>query len=403
MAEKLECQPIAGLESLYQSNINGAYPGQAELGWQNKERGDWSWTIQSVSGVKRGADKTVPEVQRTFAYSRCECEAQRNFPVVVDSDVSQYPHNQVFEVDEEGGPYTQVTCSANHCRTFLEAKVDPNTTSYKMRLYEPVANKDNGTCVCKGKEKASNNGFNNSAPLLKANITNIDYGGCGPTKCEQKIKSAYPSVSNNIHLGTGSGGSDGTDDWSFVPYMVVPNYTFTGTVDQNYYAPSCINYIDDDKSYWSKFSNYSGESDNNIIKLLDLIAEDSCHYKWDAGYYELAVAARDFNDELYRAIASSYERGKPVEKCVVTPEKALSLFQLALDEDNMYCTEFIDSPVFNCEASGPPSIPQRFSLAYANSLLLYTVFSTICVKLFFAAKKEPKDEVTESEEKSTPV
>lgn len=397
VAEKLECQPIAELEFLQRNNINGAYPGQEVLGWQNKDREDWSWTIQRVSGVKRGADKTVPEVQPTFAYIRCRCDAELNFPDNVDTSVSKNPNYQVFEFDDEGGPFTQVTCSANHCRTIVEAKVV--SPRYKMSLYEPVANNGNGTCVCKGKEKTSSGHFNNSAPLLQANITNTDQGGCGPVQCEPKLQSAYPSVSNTIHLGQGSGGSDGTDDWRFVPYMVVPNYTFTGTVDQNDYAPSCINYIDD--ADWRRFSNYSGEGDNTIVPLFDLIAEDSCYYKWDAGYYELVMAARDSNYELYRALGLSYKRGKLVEKCMVTPEKALSLFQLALDEDNMYCTEFIDSPVFNCETSGPPSIPQRFSLAYANSLLLYTVFSTICVKLFFAAKKEPAGE-TAAEMKDVP-
>ena len=36
-------------------------------------------------------------------------------------------------------------------------------------------------------------------------------------------------------------------------------------------------------------------------------------------------------------------------------------------------------------------ISQVFSLAYAL-LLLYTVFSALCVKIFFAAKKEPEGE-----------
>ena len=36
---------------------------------------------------------------------------------------------------------------------------------------------------------------------------------------------------------------------------------------------------------------------------------------------------------------------------------------------------------FTCELAGPPPLPQRFPLAYANSLLLYTIFSAICVKI----------------------
>ena len=58
-----------------------------------------------------------------------------------------------------------------------------------------------------------------------------------------------------------------------------------------------------------------------------------------------------------------------------------------------HCQYAKNSAPFGCEASTPLPISQCFSLAYANSLLLYTVFSAICVKIFFAAKKEPADEI----------
>jgi len=97
--------------------------------------------------------------------------------------------------------------------------------------------------------------------------------------------------------------------------------------------------------------------------------------------------------------SSSYKRG--LSTCTITEDEAVNMFQEYYNDG--LCNYAKANVPFSCLSEGPPSIPQRFSLAYANSLLLYTVFSTICVKIFFASRKEPKDEVTESEEKSTRV
>ena len=42
---------------------------------------------------------------------------------------------------------------------------------------------------------------------------------------------------------------------------------------------------------------------------------------------------------------------------------------------------------YNCERAGPLGVGQRFSLAYANALLAYTVVSAAIVNIFFAAQK----------------
>ena len=105
------------------------------------------------------------------------------------------------------------------------------------------------------------------------------------------------------------------------------------------------------------------------------------------------------SDEALK-ISALYSRGSIVERCTNTPQTAKEMFHKLVDAD-LVCSFAIANGPFNCEATFPLPIEQRFSLAYANSLLLYAVFSTICVKIFFAAnsKKENKEKyaVTEVE------
>ena len=93
-----------------------------------------------------------------------------------------------------------------------------------------------------------------------------------------------------------------------------------------------------------------------------------------------------------RQILNDYDRTKTFTPCVITEAEALKMFKLFYDK-TYHCQYAKNSAPFGCEASTPLPISQCFSLAYANSLLLYTVFSAICVKIFFAAKKEPADEI----------
>ena len=87
----------------------------------------------------------------------------------------------------------------------------------------------------------------------------------------------------------------------------------------------------------------------------------------------------------------SHSGRKLLAACEVTQAEALDMFKLFYDKPYM-CQTYKNSVPFACEAMLPIPISQVFSLAYANSLLLYTVFSALCVKIFFAAKKEPEGE-----------
>lgn len=379
--EVMECAPILDLATFrYDDELSGSPVDH--LGFVNGERDLETWQIRKSSGFKLGERISVPQVTPTYAYRACECRAVANFPRDGD-DYQQYGR-----LDAVNGPFTEATCSesdsSDHCKTFLEAEEDD--------IYDLVQNRDNGTCVCKGYPYDSNYQINRTA-IWYANISETDEGGYGPYQCEPVIQAAYNNYPNAIQMGQGSGGAGGTDDWKFIPEMVARNYTFSGELDTDQHVPSCINYLDDD---WYQFSQYSGEGDERKVRIYDLIADDSCYYKWHEGYFQLVSEAERNDYSKFLALASAYERGLIVEECLMTPEKAKSVFQLALDEDNMFCSEFIDAPVFNCEQLAAPPVLQRFSLAYANSLLIYTVFSAICVKIFFANKKERGEGETDS-------
>ena len=110
-----------------------------------------------------------------------------------------------------------------------------------------------------------------------------------------------------------------------------------------------------------------------------------------------AMSAQEPNSESSavqqaRKILNDYDRTKTFTACVITEAEALKMFKLFYDK-TYHCQYAKNSAPFGCEASTPLPISQCFSLAYANSLLLYTVFSAVCVKIFFAAKKEPADEI----------
>jgi len=92
-------------------------------------------------------------------------------------------------------------------------------------------------------------------------------------------------------------------------------------------------------------------------------------------------------------LMQEYSRSKTLEICEITREEAVAMFKLYYEKTYLCQYAKANSP-FGCEASIQLPISQCFSLAYANSLLMYTVFSTICVKIFFAAKKEPEEDQT---------
>lgn len=81
----------------------------------------------------------------------------------------------------------------------------------------------------------------------------------------------------------------------------------------------------------------------------------------------------------------------PSGNCTITKTEAIAMFQKYVDShDQCYWTK-VNSP-YECVRKVPRTIIETFSLAYANSLLVYAVFSSICVKIFFASAKNKNDE-----------
>lgn len=157
-----------------------------------------------------------------------------------------------------------------------------------------------------------------------------------------------------------------------------------------------------------------GSTIGSAVGLNDLYAADSCYFNhsWPMLQNVMNMLGEDewqspghvtqaglLEDLAKYQVSLEYKRS--LSMCTITEDEAVNMFQEYYDDG--LCTYAKANMPFTCTKEAPPSIPQRFSLAYANSLLLYTVFSTICVKIFFASRKEPNDEVTESEEKSTRV
>ena len=158
----------------------------------------------------------------------------------------------------------------------------------------------------------------------------------------------------------------------------------------------------------------------NGASILDIVSPESYFYRWNEEFFQFVTADASIqpyvdcvdaqvgfvygdqvdlrsacesllSDEALK-ISTLYSRGSVVERCTNTPQTAKEMFQKLVDAD-LVCSFAIANGPFNCEATFPLPIEQRFSLAYANSLLLYAVFSTICVKIFFAAnsKNESQD------------
>ena len=101
-------------------------------------------------------------------------------------------------------------------------------------------------------------------------------------------------------------------------------------------------------------------------------------------------------------LLAGYDRTKTIELCEITREEAVKMF--ALHRDSGYLCQYAKAGApFGCESSTPLPVSQCFSLAYANSLLMYTVFSAICVKIFFATKKDDADDETPVESKEVKV
>ena len=72
--------------------------------------------------------------------------------------------------------------------------------------------------------------------------------------------------------------------------------------------------------------------------------------------------------------------------CNTTQAEAIAMYK-KYNEMNDPCEWAKHNGPFNCERAGPLGVGQRFSLAYANALLAYTLVSAAIVNIFFAAQK----------------
>ena len=90
--------------------------------------------------------------------------------------------------------------------------------------------------------------------------------------------------------------------------------------------------------------------------------------------------------------------------CNTTQAEAIAMYK-KYNEMNDPCEWAKHNGPFNCERAGPLGVGQRFSLAYANALLAYTLVSAAIVNIFFAAQKRRAEgrDVEVGEEEFTEV
>ena len=146
-----------------------------------------------------------------------------------------------------------------------------------------------------------------------------------------------------------------------------------------------------------KYDNYFRQYQENVHEdfcmygkidgLLDKLTKLTGVQNWT----KVLTRKEEINDMEIQQVLAQYDRSKTLQLCEVTEAEALAMFKLYYDS-TFVCQYAKSGAPFGCESSTQLPISQCFSLAYANSLLLYTVFSAICVKIFFAAKKEEPEE-----------
>jgi len=78
------------------------------------------------------------------------------------------------------------------------------------------------------------------------------------------------------------------------------------------------------------------------------------------------------------------------EPCTITKAEAIAMFEKFITTHDACEFAKLNTP-FVCVKRAPRDILERLSLAYANSLLVFTVFSALCVKIFFASSKKGKE------------
>ena len=97
-----------------------------------------------------------------------------------------------------------------------------------------------------------------------------------------------------------------------------------------------------------------------------------------------------------------FEEGAEYEPCTISKEETLTMFEKYLSTHDPCLWAQHNSP-YMCTKSGPPAPSAVFSLAYANALLAYSIFSAVCVQIFFASSKKKKAKAAEAAATETPA
>ena len=84
--------------------------------------------------------------------------------------------------------------------------------------------------------------------------------------------------------------------------------------------------------------------------------------------------------------------GSEYVPCSITKEETVDMFKKYLTTHDPCVWAQHNSP-YMCTKTGPPAPSAVFSLAYANALLAYSIFSAVCVQIFFASSKKKKKAV----------
>ena len=94
--------------------------------------------------------------------------------------------------------------------------------------------------------------------------------------------------------------------------------------------------------------------------------------------------------------------GSEYVPCSITKEETVDMFKKYLSTHDPCVWAQHNSP-YMCTKSGPPAPSAVFSLAYANALLAYSIFSAVCVQIFFASSKKKKAAEAEAAATETPA
>jgi len=172
------------------------------------------------------------------------------------------------------------------------------------------------------------------------------------------------------------------------------DYGSTGNQGQDLYLKPSSNTYAKPSCYF----NHSHPLLENVAKAAGFINGSQMVTKMN----DMSSNSLNAEADTARQILKDYDRTKTFTPCEITQAEALAMFKYWYD-GGYVCEYAKASAPFGCEGSIKKPISECFSLAYANSLLLYTVFSAMCVKIFFAAKKEPEDETDPKKIKEKPA